>query len=214
MLKLFFSLLLSITNHINTIMKTSTRIISMLATAIIGLTLSSCGGGGGGGGGGSKGGDKEQQAANNQGAGNNQGATSEKDYAPTSKTGFSSITFAGYSFTPTSVKASHLSSVNLGYSYKKTGKNQATISVYGKQTQDFQASATLSNGRFQIQNYRGVVVFEVEAEFTVTFVNDKQIKVIGNEERTRYSYTTRILNLIKTGESTDSSSYNTTGSWK
>lgn len=32
-------------------MKTSTRIISLLATAVVGLTLTSCGGGGGGGGG-------------------------------------------------------------------------------------------------------------------------------------------------------------------
>ena len=181
------------------------KLIGLLATAVIGLTLSSCGGGGGGD---KKDKDKEQPAANNQ------SATTEKDYAPTSKTGFSSITFGPYTFTPTSAKASHLSSVVLGYSYKKIGKNKAEISVYGKKTQDFQASAVLVNGRYQIKNYTGITVFEVDADFTITFVNDKQIKVVGNEETTRYSYTTRILNLIKTGESSDSDSYNTTGSWK
>jgi hypothetical protein len=90
----------------------------------------------------------------------------------------------------------------------------AEISISGTQTQTFQACATLSNGRFYYQNYPNTPVLEVDATLTEEFLNKSEIKVTGYEDRTRYTYSTQLLNLIQTGESTSSSTYNTTGTWR
>lgn len=176
----------------------------------MGLTLFSCGGGGGG--------SDEQNLTGNDDAGmenTTNASTAEIDYAPASKSEFSSLSFGPYTITnPNTVKATHLSGIYLGYSYKKLGKNMAEISISGTQTQTFQASATLSNGRFYYQNYPNTPVLEVDATLTVEFLNKSEIKVTGYEDRTRYTYTTQLLNLIQTGESTSSSTYNTTGTWR
>lgn len=195
-----------------------TYITSILTALTLGLTLTSCGGGGGGGGGAGHAADVTDEnseiATENAETGGETDTTNEKDYAPESKSSIGTISFGPYTITSDTVKASHLSSVYLGYSYKKIGKNKAEISIYGKKTQDFQASATLVNGRFYIQNYPNVTVFEVDSTFTITYISDNKITVEGYEDTTSYSYTTRLLNLIKLSENDNRKTYNTTGIWR
>lgn len=142
--------------------------------------------------------------------GNNNVATT--DYAPNEKSQIRSITFNGYEFSSTSVTFKH-ANMSGGYSYKKTGPNRAEIKASATKNGNVQAVATLLDGIPRIKNYK-VVLQEADATFTLEFLNDSQVKVVGYDEIQYHSYTTHQLNLIGPTTRTSSNNYNTTASWK
>lgn len=113
-------------------MKISTRILGLLATAVVSLSLSSCGGGGGGGGGG---GNSGGGGNNNAGSGGNNDTT----------TSFAPASLQNYNFDdqnyPVSARLSfgantcyysdgHGMTYSGSYTYQKTGPNEGELSFY------------------------------------------------------------------------------------
>ena len=107
-------------------MKTTHKLLNLLATAVIGLTLVSCGGGGGGGGGGDNGG--------GNGGNNNGGNNTVVDYAPASLEGFNFKTSTTPSYQTLSFKAGgctysdgHGITYSGTYTYRKSGINEGEL---------------------------------------------------------------------------------------
>ncbi len=119
-------------------MRITARIISLLATAIVGLTLTSCGGGGGGGGGNGGGGN------NNAGSGESNDTTglAPKSLATQQWILYSSHSNTNYEFTFSSSNKVIIEAFNHNsplkndtriatYTYSKTGPNTATLTITG-----------------------------------------------------------------------------------
>ncbi len=121
-------------------MKISTRILGLLATAVVGLTLTSCGGGGGGGGGGGNGGGGN----NNAGSGESNDTTglAPKSLATQQWILYSSLDDTNYQFSFPSSNKVIIETFNHNtpltndtrvatYTYSKTGPNTATLTITG-----------------------------------------------------------------------------------
>lgn len=142
----FFHLFFLIFNHINKTMKITARIISLLATAIVGLTLTSCGGGGGGGGGGGNGGGSSSSSTGNNdtNTGLAPASLATQKWRIEEKGTTNQICLEIYEFTFSSgnkvvisVGSTKWNGIGASkqyiatYSYKKTGANTATLTITG-----------------------------------------------------------------------------------
>lgn len=149
-------------------MKISTRILGLLATAVVGLTLTSCGGGGGGGNGGG--------GNNNAGSGGNNANTG---LAPNSLGGkrlsFVVTPSQGASFTVQytfnydgSVSAEKGAFTDVGgtYTYKKN-ENTATI------------TANLNRGSANSQFFNDTVILDFNTTTTATGTYTSTVRVQG-----------------------------------
>lgn len=145
------------------------KLVGLLATAAVGLTLASCGGGGGGGG---------SKAPANGGANNNNNnntpptTPSTKEYAPTSLVGkkFKDGSIHYILFTGASTMTYYDGAFYFAgtYRYTKTGADTGTLS--------FSGSATTINGRWEMASESMNLDFSADSARTlnspeILFVN-------------------------------------------
>lgn len=120
-------------------MKTSTRILGLLSTAVIGLTLTSCGGGGGGGSSSSSTGNNDTNTGLSPASLATQKWTIEEKSTYSNAIGLEVYDFIFSSDNKVIISVGSTSMTGIGasrqyfatYSYKKTGANTATLTITG-----------------------------------------------------------------------------------
>lgn len=184
-------------------MKISTRILGLLATAVIGLTLTSCGGGGGGGGGDSASSSENSGNSGSSGSGNGGNSSTPADIAPANINGlvfrgygnefYAFLSGATYSF-GSSISDRYTGG---GWSYRKTGPTTGVLTISN-------AKNVISNGPY----FYATMYYSTDGEVNLTFSRSGNTTKVKMSGRSKHRSNTRDVTVIPHKE-TNKTSYAT-----